>query len=124
MPYVNITLDVGAAINAHKLLWNKYVQFSIIIIHLGGFHFMKENFRCIGGILSLSGFEDVIFQAGLCSSGTINSILCRSHYNRAWSIHNIISKAVEQLLLIRFLSEVKPSIPDSLQEISADRIVR
>ena len=45
MPYVNITLDVGAAINAHKLLWNKYDQFSIIIIHLGGFHFMRENFQ-------------------------------------------------------------------------------
>ena len=120
MPYVNITLDVGAAINAHKLLWNKYNQFSIIIIHLGGFHFMKENFKCIGGILSLSGFEDVIFQAGLCSSGTINGILCGSHYNRAWSIDNIISEALERLLLIRFRSEVKPSIPDSLQEISAD----
>lgn len=45
MPYVNITLDVGAAINAYKLLWSRHITFSNIIIHLGDFHFMKENFK-------------------------------------------------------------------------------
>ena len=45
MPYVNITLDVGAAINAYKLLWNYHVSFRNVVIHLGDFHFMKENFK-------------------------------------------------------------------------------
>ena len=42
MPYVNVTLDVGAAINAYKLLWKYTKQFSNVIIHLGDFHVMKE----------------------------------------------------------------------------------
>ena len=44
MPYVNITLDVGAAINAYKLLWKYSQEFANVVIHLGDFHIMKENF--------------------------------------------------------------------------------
>ena len=45
MPYVNITIDVGGAINAYKLLWNYPVSFQNVVIHLGDFHFMIENFK-------------------------------------------------------------------------------
>ena len=45
MPYVNITLDVGAAMNACILIWNQPELFSNIVIHLGSFHFLKENFQ-------------------------------------------------------------------------------
>ena len=47
MPYVNITLDVGAAINAFKFLWSKVDWLNNVVIHLGDFHFMKENFQVI-----------------------------------------------------------------------------
>ena len=42
MPYANVTLDVGAAINAYKVLWNYEDKFKNIVIHLGDFHFIKE----------------------------------------------------------------------------------
>ena len=45
MPYTNTTLDVGAAINAFKYLWSNNNTFSNVVIHLGDFHFMKENFK-------------------------------------------------------------------------------
>ena len=45
MPYVNITLDIGAAINAFKLIWNYPERFKKIVIHPGDFQFMKENFQ-------------------------------------------------------------------------------
>ena len=45
MPYVNITLDVGAAINAFKFIWNDPVRHNDVMIHLGDFHFIKENFQ-------------------------------------------------------------------------------
>ena len=47
MPSVNITLDVGAAINAYLVIWNNPVLFKNIIIHLGSFHFLKENFQVL-----------------------------------------------------------------------------
>ena len=83
MPYVNVTLDVGAAMNAFKLIWNFPDQFANVIIHCGDFHFMKENFAVIGKIVANTGFEDAIFPAGVCSTGSLNGVLNGSHYNRA-----------------------------------------
>ena len=43
MKYVNITLDVGAAI----VLWTYVETFSNVVTNLEDFHFMKENFKVI-----------------------------------------------------------------------------
>ena len=45
MPYVNITLDMSAALNVFKVLRNRKEEFKNGVIHLGDFHFMKENFQ-------------------------------------------------------------------------------
>ena len=45
MPYTNITLDVGAAINEYKFLWNTNDMYDNVIIYLASFHFIKENFQ-------------------------------------------------------------------------------
>ena len=104
LPYANITFDVGAAINAHKILWNHPERFKSIIIHLGDFHFMKEVFNVLGSIVCGSGFEDIIFQADICSTGSLNGVLTGSHYNRCWAVHSNFAEALERLLFKRFLS--------------------
>ena len=45
MPCTNTTLDVGAAINTFKYLWSNNNTFSNVVLRLGDFHFMKENFK-------------------------------------------------------------------------------
>ena len=45
MPFVNITVDVGAAMNAYLITWNAPEIFSRIVIHLRSFHFLKEIFQ-------------------------------------------------------------------------------
>ena len=45
MPYVNITIDAGTALNAFKLLRNGLEKFQNVVIHLGDFHFIKENLQ-------------------------------------------------------------------------------
>ena len=60
MEYVNITSPVVIS----KLFKN-------IVIHLGDFHFMKENFKVIGNFVKDSGFEDVIYQTSVCTSGSL-----------------------------------------------------
>ena len=87
MPYVNITLDVVAAMSSFKLLWNYPEKFGNVIIHLGDFHFIKENFSLTGKLVAGSGFEDAIFQTEVCSSGSLNGVLSGSHYNRCWTVH-------------------------------------
>ena len=104
LPYANITFDVGAAINAHKVLWNHSERFKHIIIHLGDFHFMKEVFNVLGSIVSGSGFEDIIFQADICSTRSLNGVLAGFHYNCCWAVHSNFAEALERLLFKRFLS--------------------
>ena len=53
-----------------------------------------------------SRFEDVIFQLGICSSGSLNGVIKGTQYNRPWFVHSIFLKALEQLPLTRFLVEV------------------
>ena len=42
MPFVNVTLDVGAAMNAYKLCWNYPERFKNVLIHVGDLHFLKK----------------------------------------------------------------------------------
>ena len=43
MEYVN--MDIGAAMNAYKLLPGNFEQCSNAVIHIGDFHYLKENFK-------------------------------------------------------------------------------
>ena len=57
-------------------------------------------------MVSGSSFEDIIFQAELCSAGSLNGVVAGSHYSRCWTVHNNLTEALERLLLERFLSTV------------------
>ena len=80
MPYVKVTLGVGAAINAYKLLWKYSQQFSNVIIHQG-FHVMKENFKVMGLLVQCLGFEEILCQARLCTSGSLSGVMTSGHCN-------------------------------------------
>ena len=108
MPYV---LDVGAAMNAERVLWNYPLKFKNVLIHLGDFHFVKVNFGVIGKIVKGSGFEDIILQVGVCSAGSLNGVSTGFHYNRAWTVHRAFSEASERCLFERFISEYNIPIP-------------
>ena len=41
IPYVNVTLNVGGALKAYKVLWNCQDEFGSIFIHLDDFHFIS-----------------------------------------------------------------------------------
>ncbi|CAB3982425.1 Hypothetical predicted protein [Paramuricea clavata] len=122
MPYVNVCLDLSAAMNAYKFIWNFPLKFNNVVIHLGDFHFIKENFGVIGGIVEASGFEDVVYQAGVCSYGSLKDVLSGSHYNRAWIVHSAFSEALERLLFQIFLKENNIAIPDYFYDACIDPI--
>ena len=113
MPYVKVTLDVGAAMDAERVLWNYPSKFKNVIIHLGDFHFMGESFGVIGKIVKGFGFEDIIYQAGACSTGSLNGVLMGYYYNRAWTVHSAFSEALQRLLIERFIFEYNIFIPEN-----------
>ena len=82
MKYTHITLDVGAAIKAFHVAWNDKTRWSNIIIHLGDFHAFMAFFGSIGKFVTGSGFEEIVYQSGLCTSGSMNGLLSGKHYTR------------------------------------------
>ena len=57
-------------------------------------------------LVANSGFEDVVYQYNVWSIGSLNGVFSGSLYNKAWYVHNVMSKALERLLLQRFFGEV------------------
>ena len=74
--------------------------------------------QVIGSLVAGSGFEDAVFESGLCTSGSLHGALAGSHYNRAWHMQSNFSEALERLFLTRFLTTEKPEIPAILDEIT------
>ena len=111
MPYVCLTLDVGAAMDTWKSIWNFPDTYSNVLINLEDFHFIKENISLIGKLMYSSGFEDAVFQAKLRKKGSLNGDISSTHYNRSWVVHSTFSEAFERLLLERFLNVTGKSIP-------------
>lgn len=60
-------------------------------------------------LVSSSGFEDVIFQSNVCSTGSLNGVINGTLYNEAWNVHGICSEAMERITLKRYLVEVNSS---------------
>ena len=63
IPFVNIIIDVGTALNAFKFLWNGLEKYQNFVIHLEEFHFhfMKENFQVICLSKNRLTFEQKLF---------------------------------------------------------------
>ena len=88
-----------------------------IIVHLGDFHAMMAFFGVIGSFVSGSGFEEILFQAGLCSSDRIKGLISGKHYNHSWLVHEAFSEALERL----FVQEYLPDVPRIIQEFALDQ---
>ena len=42
----------------------------------------------MGMLVANTGFEDIVYQSGVCSSGSINGVLAGTYYNKTWIIHS------------------------------------
>ena len=107
MKYTHITVDAGAPAKFYHIIWNNPVEFNDVLIHLGDFHGMMEFFSIIGKIIQGSGFEDIVYQEGLCTSGGINGVLTGKHY------HESFAEELEQL----FCKSEDLTCPDDLQSL-------
>ena len=123
MPYVNVTLDSEATMNAYKLIWNYSEKFANVVIHLGDFHFMKESFNILGMLVQGSGFEDILFQSGVFSSDSLNSVISGAHYNRCWRIHQHLTEALERLLFHRFTYKNGDEMPQAFADEDISNVI-
>ena len=108
MQYTYITMDVGAAMKAFQLIWNNPIIWSDILLHPGDFRCMLIFFSVIGSNPKGSGFEEIVFQAKVCTFGCIKGIINGKHYYRCRLIHEAFAQAVEQLFPEEYLETLSP----------------
>ena len=82
---------------------------------------MKGIFAVLGKLVCGPGFEDVVFQTGICSSESLNGILGGSHYNHCWTVHSVFAEALECLLFKRFAE--CDNMPDMVHILSENESV-
>ena len=66
---------------------------------MGDFHAMQELFTIIGKIIKGSGFEDIMYQVGICTTDGIKAVTSGKHYNRSWAVHECLSEAMHRLFI-------------------------
>jgi len=70
----------------------------------------------LGKMMCESGFEDIVIEAGLCASGSIEQVMSGKHYNRAMWVRHRMLDALERIMLLSF--EGKITSEDSLHRVS------
>ena len=122
-----VLVDAGAAAKFYHVLWNNPQELDKVLIHLGDFHGMMEFFSIIDKIVQGSGFEEVVYQAGLCTSGGIKGVLSGKHYNRSWRIHECFAEAIERLfcetLVKRCPKELASSIKGIMTAVDCEEVM-
>ena len=117
MKYTHITVDAGAAAKFYHVVWNNSTEFKNVLIHLGDFHTMMQFFCIIGKIITGSGFEETVYQGGLCTSGGIKGVLSGKHYNRSWTVHECFANALDRLFCESIVISCSSGLEASVKEI-------
>ena len=98
-----ITLDLATAKKAYSIIWQDPETYKNVFIRLGTFHTICAFFKALGKTLEGSGFEEIVLESGMCSSGSMNGIMAGKHYNCAMTVHKLFLETMEKLLLKQFL---------------------
>jgi len=118
--YTLVTMDLAAAKIAYDVKWSDPDVYNNVIINLGAFHTMCSYMGSLGKMMAGSGFEELVIEAGICASGSIDRVMSGKHYNRAMRVHVIMVDAVERLLLRAFTGN-KPKLEIAgLEELSTE----
>jgi len=120
--YTFVTFNLAAAKLAYSVLWNNPSRFSGTYIHLGAFHITCCFLGAVGRMMTGTGFEEVVIESGICSSGSIDQVLSGKHYNRALRVHQLMTVAVDNLLLEEFVKRTGYDVSNlTAVHLSADR---
>lgn len=102
--YTIVTFDLAVAKKAYSLVWNENLNFENTIVRLGVFHTICSYLGAIGKLMAGSGLAEIVIEAGVCASGSIQKVISGKHYNRSIRVHKRCLEALERLLFSYFLT--------------------
>ena len=104
--YTLNTFDLGVCMKALPLVWKYPERYKFHVITPGAFHTgmnligMLTAHKCRG-----SGYQDILLEAGLVTSGSLNSVLKGKAYNKALFCLKAVIEGLERLLIEQYIKE-------------------
>ena len=101
---------------AYPITWNNPERYQNHIILIGTFHLACAFMKMIGKKMDGSGLSDVLLEAGLIGSGSLQSVLSGKHYERAVHCHKVLAEALERLLFRQYRESQSDELPQEVQQ--------
>ena len=99
--YCIVTFDLAVAKKAYSLVWQQ-PDFKNVIVRMGVFHTICSIFGALGKKMKGSGLSEIVIEAGVCASGSLDKVMSGKHFNRALRVHKVTLEALERLLIEKF----------------------
>jgi len=71
----------------------------------------------LGKKMAGSGLSDILIEAGICASGSMDKVMSGKHYNRALRVHKFTVEALERLLKVFISQENAQTIEDDASTV-------
>ena len=96
-PYGVVTYDLDVAKRAIKIQVTETPRFDNIFIMFGAFHLQMCLFRAIGKLIKESGMAEMLVEANVLASGSLNGFIDCKNFNRCRRLHPMLALALETL---------------------------
>lgn len=114
--YIEVTYDLGIAKIAFQIQSSEKPRFDNLFIHMGGFHTMSSFFKAIGKFIDGSGICEVLVDAGLLASGSINGLISGKHFNRCRRLYPLLALVIQNLHFESFLEKKEVTLTTKIRE--------
>ena len=84
---------------------------------------MMEFFSTIRKFVAGSGLGEVVYQAGLCTSGGIKGVFSCKHHNKSWIAHESFAEAIDRLFCEAFLPEITKDLEHVVKRNVSEQII-
>ena len=118
--FIITTFDMGVCMKAYPITWNNPDRYQNHIILIGTFHLECAFMRMLGKKMDGSGLADILLEAGLIGSGSLQGVLSGKHYDRALHCHKTVTEALEQLLMRQYQEGQNDELSQDGQKILND----
>ena len=117
--YHFVTYDLGVCMKAYPLIWNHPKKYKKHVVLIGTFHIICAYMKMLGKKMKGSGFEDILIESGLMTSGSMVSVLSGKGYSRALNCHKSLVEALERLLMAKFfqLNDMEGRVAQAKQQV-------
>lgn len=85
--YMEVTYDLAIAKVAIQLQSTEKPKFDNLFIHLGTFHVMMAYFKAVGKFIDNCGLTNIMENADILASGSVNCFINGKHFNRCKRLH-------------------------------------